>query len=43
MMLVKVSRLKHSKTDDCYVDMAGYAAIAGEIKNKDKDDPETTV
>ena len=44
MMLVKVARLKHRKTDDCYVDMAGYAAIAGEIKNnKDKDDPETTV
>ena len=44
MMLVKVARLKNRKTDDCYVDMAGYAAIAGEIKNnKDKNDPETTV
>ena len=44
MMLVKVARLKNRKTDDCYVDMAGYAAIAGEIKNnEEKNDPETTV
>jgi len=34
MMLVKVARLKHRKTEDCYVDMAGYAAIAGEIQEK---------
>ena len=31
MLLVKVARLKNRKTKDCYVDMAGYAAIAGEI------------
>lgn len=31
MLLVKVARLKNMHTDDCYVDMAGYAGIAGEI------------
>ena len=35
MLLVKVARLKHRKTEDCYVDMAGYAAIAGEIQEKE--------
>ena len=35
MLLVKVARLKHRKTEDCYVDMAGYAAIAGEIQDKE--------
>tara|TARA_R100001369_G_scaffold3773_1_gene11622 strand:- start:2491 stop:2760 length:270 start_codon:yes stop_codon:yes gene_type:complete len=33
MMLVKVARIKHRKTEDCYIDMAGYAAIAGEIQD----------
>jgi|TARA_R100001594_G_scaffold149747_3_gene208472 hypothetical protein len=33
MLLVKVARLKHKRTEDCYVDMAGYAAIAGEIQD----------
>ena len=33
MMLVKVARLKHRRTEDCYIDMAGYAAIAGEIQD----------
>jgi len=33
MLLVKVARLMHSKTEDCYIDMAGYAAIAGEIQD----------
>ena len=33
MLLVKVARLKHRPTEDCYVDMAGYAAIAGEIED----------
>ena len=37
MLLVKVARLKHRKTEDCYVDMAGYAAIAGEIQDKDEE------
>ena len=41
MLLVKVARLKHRKTEDCYVDMAGYAAIAGEI-NDDTDTPIST-
>ena len=35
MLLVKVARLKHRKTEDCYVDMAGYAAIAGEIQEEE--------
>ena len=33
MLLVKIARLKHRPTEDCYVDMAGYAAIAGEIED----------
>ena len=36
MMLVKVARLKHRPTEDCYLDMAGYAAIAGEINDKEQ-------
>ena len=43
MMLVKVARLKHRPTEDCYIDMAGYAAIAGEINDKDKDDTNTII
>jgi hypothetical protein len=43
MMLVKVARLKHRPTEDCYIDMAGYAAIAGEINDKDEDDTDTDV
>ena len=35
MLLVKVARLKNRKTKDCYVDMAGDAAIAGEINDTD--------
>ena len=43
MLLVKVARLKHRKTEDCYVDMAGYAAIAGEIyEREDESDTDTT-
>ena len=41
MLLVKVARIKHKRTKDCYVDMAGYAAIAGEI-NDDTDTPLST-
>ena len=33
MLLVKVARLTHRRTEDCYIDMAGYAAIAGEIQD----------
>ena len=43
MMLVKVARLKHRTTEDCYIDMAGYAAIAGEINDRKKDDTDTTI
>ena len=35
MLLVKVARLKNMYTDDCYVDIAGYAGIAGEISKKE--------
>ena len=35
MLLVKVARLKNRKTKDCYVDMAVYASIAGEINDTD--------
>jgi hypothetical protein len=42
MMLLKAARLKHRATEDCYIDMAGYAAIAGEIQDKD-DDTDTTI
>ena len=37
MLLVKVARLKHRATKDCYIDMAGYAAIACEIQDKDEE------
>ena len=43
MMLVKVARLKHRTTQDCYIDMAGYAAIAGEINDRKEDDTNTTI
>ena len=35
MALVKIARLKNRRTKDCYIDIAGYAAIAAEIENKD--------
>lgn len=31
MMLLKIARTIQSPTDDSYVDMAGYAGIAGEL------------
>ncbi len=34
MLLMKIARLKNAHTDDCYVDMAGYSAIAGEIEHQ---------
>jgi len=37
MLLLKVARLKHRPTTDCYIDMAGYAAIAGEINDRKED------
>ena len=33
MILLKVARTNLGGTDDCYVDIAGYAACAGEIYN----------
>ena len=45
MLLVKVARLTHKRTEDCYIDIAGYAAIAGEIQDtvgwKDDEDEGT--
>ncbi|MCK4978537.1 MAG: hypothetical protein KAS36_16505, partial [Anaerolineales bacterium] len=39
MALVKVARLMHQHKKDSYVDMAAYAAIAGEIEARsDKKD-----
>ena len=38
MALVKVARLMHQHKKDSYIDMAAYAAIAGEIESRtDKD------
>jgi hypothetical protein len=34
MILLKVARLMHTGTDDCYVDIAGYAAIAAEMNEE---------
>jgi hypothetical protein len=34
MALVKIARLKNKRTKDCYIDIAGYAAIAAEIESK---------
>ena len=34
MALVKIARLKNRRTKDCYIDIAGYAAIAAEIESK---------
>ena len=42
MLLVKVARIKHRPTKDCYIDMAGYAAIAGEIQDNE-DDSDTII
>ena len=43
MLLVKVARLKPRPTEACYIDMAGYAAIAGEINDRKEDDTDTTI
>lgn len=38
MALLKIARIKSGNgSDDCYVDLAGYAACAGEIAEKEKD------
>jgi hypothetical protein len=36
MALVKIARLMESETPDSFVDLAAYAAIAGEIATFDK-------
>ena len=36
MALVKIARLKNRRTKDCYIDIAGYAAIAAEIEEKER-------
>ena len=36
MALVKVARLMHQHKKDSYLDMAAYAAIAGEIEERTK-------
>ena len=36
MILVKIARLMHAKKMDNYIDMAAYAAIAGEIFERKK-------
>lgn len=39
MALMKIARIKTgTATDDCFVDLAGYAACGGEIASADKDD-----
>lgn len=34
MALLKIARIRSGGTDDCYVDLAGYAACAGEIADR---------
>ncbi len=36
MALVKVARLMHAHKKDSYIDLAAYAAIAGELNERDK-------
>jgi len=36
MALVKVARLMHAHKKDNYIDLAAYAAIAGEINERDE-------
>ena len=38
MALVKVARLMHQHKKDSYIDMAAYAAIAGEIESRTNKD-----
>lgn len=43
MALLKIARIKAGGNEDCYVDLAGYAACAGEIATKGMDKPYETV
>lgn len=38
MCLLKIARIKAGGTDDSYVDLAGYAACAGELAGGDGND-----
>ena len=40
MMLVKVARLMHTYKEDSFVDICGYAALAGEMSRVDVDRPD---
>ncbi len=40
MLLVKVARLVHAYKDDSFIDICGYAAIAGEMSNADVKRPD---
>ena len=40
MMLVKIARCIHSYKDDSFIDMCGYAALAGEMSNADAKRPD---
>ncbi len=40
MMLVKIARVMQSYTDDSFVDMCGYAALAGEMSGADTRRPD---
>jgi hypothetical protein len=40
MMLVKIARCIHSYKDDSFVDICGYAALAGEMSNADAKRPD---
>jgi len=33
MILLKVSRLAHKKSDDSFIDIAGYASLGGELSS----------
>lgn len=43
MALLKIARIKAGGNEDCYIDLAGYAACAGEIATKGMDKPYETV
>lgn len=38
LILLKVARTVNTPTHDSYVDIAGYAGIAGELADKERDD-----
>ena len=43
MLLLKVARTVNSPTEDSYIDMLGYAAIAGELAEREYQNGETPV